>query len=101
MAMPPTGALMGTPASIKASGELHTEAIEVEPLDSRTSETSRTVYGNAASSGIMGSSARSASNPWPISRRPGPPSGHLFGHLAQGILAGQLLRVRERRLNER
>ena len=75
MAMPPTGALMGTPASIRASVDPHTEAMEVEPLDSRTSDTSRMVYGKAVSSGIIGRSARSTSNPWPTSRRPGPRSG--------------------------
>ena len=41
MAMPPTGALMGTPASISDRVEAHTDAIEVEPLDDSTSETSR------------------------------------------------------------
>ena len=35
------GALMGTPASIRASVEPQVEAMEDEPLDSRTSETTR------------------------------------------------------------
>ncbi len=43
MAMPATGALIGTPASISASDAPHTEAIDEEPLDSRISETTRTV----------------------------------------------------------
>ncbi len=43
MAMPATGAAMGTPASIKASAPPHTEAIDDEPLDSRISETMRMV----------------------------------------------------------
>ena len=72
MAMPPTGALMGTPASISDRVEAHTEAIEVEPLELSTSETSRSAYGNSSLSGITGSRARSASAPWPISRRLGP-----------------------------
>ena len=70
--MPATGALIGTPASIKASELPHTDAIDDEPFDSRISETMRTVYGNEASSGITASTARPASAPWPISRRPGP-----------------------------
>ena len=41
MAMPETGALMGTPASISASVEPQVEAMEDEPLDSRISETTR------------------------------------------------------------
>ena len=43
MAMPATGALIGTPASIRDSVEAHTLAIDVEPLDSSTSETRRSV----------------------------------------------------------
>ena len=43
MAMPATGALIGTPASIIASEAPHTVAIEDEPLDSVISETTRTV----------------------------------------------------------
>ena len=41
MATPETGALMGTPASMRANVEPQVEAIEEEPLDSRTSETTR------------------------------------------------------------
>ena len=41
MAMPETGALIGTPASISASVEPQVEAMEDEPLDSRISETTR------------------------------------------------------------
>jgi hypothetical protein len=41
MAMPATGALMGTPASISDSDDAHTEPIEVEPLELSTSDTSR------------------------------------------------------------
>ena len=62
---------MGTPVSIRASVLPQTEAIEVEPLDSSVSETSRMVYGHSSSGGSIGSTARSARTPWPISRRPG------------------------------
>src|ERR671914_1395287 len=72
MAMPATGALIGTPASISDSVEPQTEAIEDEPLDSRMSDTTRIVYGKCSWSGIIGTSARSASAPWPMSRRLGP-----------------------------
>ena len=41
MAMPETGALMGTPASMSARVEPQVEAIEEEPLDSMISETTR------------------------------------------------------------
>ena len=43
MAIPATCALSGTPASISASVEPHTEAIELEPFDSVISETTRMV----------------------------------------------------------
>ncbi len=72
MAIPATAFLIGTPASINASDPPQTDAIDDEPLDSRMSETIRIVYGNFSSSGMMGRSARSASAPWPISRRPAP-----------------------------
>jgi hypothetical protein len=41
MAMPATGALIGTPASISDSDDEHTDAIEVEPFDDSTSDTRR------------------------------------------------------------
>ena len=41
IAAPLTGLAMGTPASIKARVEPQTEPIEVEPLEERTSETTR------------------------------------------------------------
>ncbi len=41
MAMPPTGATIGTPASMRDSDEAQTEAIDVDPLEERTSETRR------------------------------------------------------------
>ncbi len=43
MAMPATGALSGTPASISESDAPHTDAIEDEPFDSVISETTRIV----------------------------------------------------------
>src|SRR5919201_2087823 len=72
IAMPATGALIGTPASIRASDEPHTEAIDEEPLDSRMSDTTRIVYGKSSVLGTIGTSARSASAPCPMSRRLGP-----------------------------
>ena len=70
--MPEIGALIGTPASISAIVEPHTEPIEDEPFDSSVSETSRIVYGKSSSGGTTASSARCASAPWPMSRRFGP-----------------------------
>ena len=70
--MPATGARIGTPASISESVEPQTDAIDEEPFDSRISETTRIVYGNVSASGMTGSRARSASAPWPMSRRFGP-----------------------------
>src|ERR671916_2439744 len=70
--MPATGALIGTPASISDSDDPHTDAIEDEPLDSRMSDTTRIVYGKFSWDGIIGTIARSASAPWPMSRRFGP-----------------------------
>ena len=52
--MPETGALIGTPASIRASVEPHTEPIDEEPFDSSVSETRRIVYGNSSTDGIDG-----------------------------------------------
>ena len=41
--MPATGALIGTPAAISDRVDPHTDAIDVEPLEASTSETSRSV----------------------------------------------------------
>ena len=46
--MPETGAAIGTPASIRASVEPHTEPIDDEPFDSSVSETRRIVYGKSS-----------------------------------------------------
>ncbi len=70
--MPATASLSGTPASIIARDPPQTLAIDEDPFDSRMSDTMRIVYGNCSSVGIIGVSARSASAPWPTSRRPGP-----------------------------
>ena len=43
MATPATGRLMGTPASINAKEEPQTLAMELEPLDSVISDTTRRV----------------------------------------------------------
>src|SRR5919106_4805133 len=72
IATPATGAFSGTPASISDSEEPHTDAIEDEPLDSRMSDTTRIVYGKSSWLGSIGTIARSASAPWPMSRRFGP-----------------------------
>ena len=72
MAIPATGALIGTPAFIRDIVLPHTDACEDEPLDSRISETTRIAYGNSSTLGITGTKARSAKAPCPISLRPGP-----------------------------
>jgi hypothetical protein len=48
MAIPATGAFSSTPASISESVAPQTVAMDDEPLDSSTSETTRTVYGNSS-----------------------------------------------------
>ena len=63
MAIPATGALIGTPASIRASVDPQTEAIDDEPLDSKMSETTRIVYGKSSTFGTTATRARSASAP--------------------------------------
>ncbi len=54
--------------------DAQTEPMEVEPLDPIASETWRIAYGNSSRLGRTGSMARSASAPWPISRRFGEPT---------------------------
>ncbi len=72
IAIPATGATMGTPASMRESVDAQTDAIEVEPFDDSTSDTRRRAYGNSSGVGMTGCTAFSASAPWPISRRFGP-----------------------------
>src|SRR5258706_7267022 len=69
IAMPATGSRIGTPASISDKQPPHTDAIDDDPFDSRISDTMRIVYGKSSYAGRMRVSARSASAPWPISRR--------------------------------
>ena len=71
--MPATGLLIGTPASRSARTPPQTEAIEVEPFDSHTSLLMRMAYGKSSVEGMTGAMERSASAPWPISRRFMPP----------------------------
>ena len=61
--MPATGALIGTPACIRDKVDPHTDAMEEEPLDSKTSDTRRKAYGNSSSDGMTGTKARSAKAP--------------------------------------
>ena len=63
IAVPATGALICTPASMSESVEPQTLAIEDEPLLSRISDTIRIVYGKSTSLGRTGSRARSARAP--------------------------------------
>ena len=63
MATPATGALMGTPASIRARVLPQTVAMLVEPLLESTSLTRRRVYGKSSLLGITGIRARSARAP--------------------------------------
>ena len=72
IAAPATGALIGTPASMRASVEPQVEAIDVEPFEVTHSLTRRMTYGNSSWLGRTGTSARSARWPWPMSRRLGP-----------------------------
>ena len=72
--MPATMSFSGTPASSSDIVDAQTEPIEVEPLDPMASETWRIAYGNSSRVGSTGTSARSASAPWPISRRLGEPT---------------------------
>ena len=74
MAIPATDAFSGTPAFSSDIVDAHTEPIDVEPFDPRASETWRIAYGNSSRVGRTGTNARSASAPWPISRRFGEPT---------------------------
>ena len=63
IATPAIGALIGTPASMRASVPPQTVAIDDEPFDSRMSDTTRTVYGNDSSLGSTVERARRARFP--------------------------------------
>ena len=73
IAIPATGALIGTPAAIKDMHPAHILAWELDPLDSSISDTTLIVYGNSSSDGITCDKAFSPSAPCPISRLPGAP----------------------------
>ena len=73
MAIPETGFFNCTPASIRAMVPEQTVAMDEEPLLSKTSLTTRTVYGQ--SSGTIPLRARCAKFPCPISRREVPRMG--------------------------
>ena len=72
MAIPATGSLIGTPASISASDVPHTVAIEDEPLDSVISDTTLKVYGKFSGFGKDELIALHASLPCPTSLLPVP-----------------------------
>src|SRR5262245_2072071 len=69
IAIPATGAKIGTPTSMSARVDAHMDACDVEPFDAMDSETTRTVYGNSVAEGNTIASAFSASAPCPTSRR--------------------------------
>src|SRR5690606_23805649 len=73
IAIPETGFVIWIPASINAKVPEQTVAIEEEPLDSNTSETILTVYGQSA--GIIPFNARCAKFPCPTSLREVPLKG--------------------------
>ena len=51
MAIPATGALIGTPPAISAKVPAQIEACDEEPFDSKTSATKRIAYGNSSTLG--------------------------------------------------
>ncbi len=63
IAIPATGALIGTPASNKDKQPEHTEAIDDEPFDSVISDTTRIEYGNCSIVGKTAFKARFAKRP--------------------------------------
>ena len=73
MAIPATGAFIGTPAAINDKQPAQIDAWLDEPFDSRISDTTLIVYGNSSSLGITWRSALSPNAPWPISLLPGLP----------------------------
>jgi hypothetical protein len=75
MAIPATGRVIGTQASMSARLDPQTEAIEDEPLQVSVSDTTRIKYGKSIRLGSTDSSAFSANRPCPTSRRHTPRSG--------------------------
>src|SRR5271170_4390006 len=72
IAIPATGFLSGTPASIIERMDAQIVACDDEPFEDMISETTRIVYGNSSLVGSKRSIDLRARLPWPISRRPGP-----------------------------
>ena len=70
--IPATGAVIGTPASIRAKVLPQILPWDVDPFELSTSETTLIAYGKSSSEGKTGIKAFSASAPCPISRLPGP-----------------------------
>ena len=73
--MPATGLVIGTPAAIRPSVAPQTDAIELEPFDSRMSEITRSCRGICRGRAARVDAPLGESMPWPISRRPGPRIG--------------------------
>ena len=73
MAIPATGAFIGTPAAINDIHPAQIDACDDEPFDSNISDTTRIVYGNSSSDGITCAKAFSPKAPCPISLLPGAP----------------------------
>src|SRR3954469_10346052 len=48
MAIPATGALIGTPASMSDRLDAHTDPMDVEPFELSTSDTNRSAYGKSS-----------------------------------------------------
>ncbi len=63
IAIPATGFLIGTPASMRDRQPPQTDAIEEEPLDSIISDTTLIVYGKSSFFGTTASSALCARCP--------------------------------------
>ena len=72
IAMPATGLVKGTPASINDKEVPQTVAIELDPFDSVISDTTLKVYPNSSVSGRTALIALFARLPWPISLLFGP-----------------------------
>jgi hypothetical protein len=72
IAIPATISFNGTPAAIKAKHDEQVEAIELEPFEDKTSDTTLIVYGKSVLLGIIGNIAFSAKAPCPNSLLPGP-----------------------------
>ncbi len=72
IAIPATGFLIGTHASISANVEPQTDPIDVDHPEPKHSDTALMVYGNSSIDGSILSNAFSANLPCPISLLPVP-----------------------------